>query len=120
MSSCPDGGGSSGKEGSAGQGGLQAGHGSAALGNAPTKAGAARLNSTVNAKINSDGEVSVRAVEGEVRGEAAGRAASAQRVEFVNIQEEALDEATLPSSRRLHVKRYFDLLRQQFESEDGE
>ena len=54
-------------------------------------------------------------VEGEIRGEAAEREASAERAEFVTIQEEALDEATLPSSRRAHVKRYFDLLRRQFE-----
>ena len=99
-------------------GGQQAGNGTAPLGNAPVKPNAAANNSTVNAKINADGDVSMRAVEGEVRGEAAGRAASAQRVEFLNVQEEALDEATLPSSRRTHVKRYFDLLRQQFEAQE--
>ena len=104
----------------AGQGGLQAGHGTAGMGNAATKPNAAQLNSTVNAKINSEGEVSMRAVEGQARGEAASRAATAERVEFVNVQEEALDEATLPSSRRAHVKRYFDLLREQFEAQDSE
>ncbi|MFT5410397.1 MAG: chemotaxis protein histidine kinase CheA [Verrucomicrobiales bacterium] len=106
--------------GMAAQGGLQAGAGTSGLGNAPTKPNAAKLNSTVNAKINADGDVSMRAVEGEVRGEAAGRTATAERVEFVNVQEEALDEATLPSSRRAHVKRYFDLLREQFEAQEGE
>jgi hypothetical protein len=105
--------------GMAALGGLQAGAGTTALGNDPSKAEAARLNSTVNAKINADGDVSMRAVEGEVRGEAAARAASAERVEFVKVQEEALDEATLPSSRRAHVKRYFDLLREQFEAQDS-
>ena len=74
----------------------------------------------MNAAINAEGEVSMRAVEGEVRGEAAGRSASAERVDFVNVQEEALDEAVLPSGRRAHVKRYFDLLREQFEAGEGE
>lgn len=97
-------------------GGLQAGSGTSDLGKAPTEAQAAALNSTVTTAINADGEVSMRAVEGEVRGEAAEREASAERAEFVTIQEEALDEATLPSSRRAHVKRYFDLLRRQFEA----
>ena len=103
----------------AGQGGLQAGTGSAAMGKNRTRPNKAAQKSTVNAQPNGDGEVTIRAVEGEVRGEAANRAASAANVEFLNVQEEALDEATLPSTRRAHVKRYFDLLRQQFEAQEA-
>ena len=78
------------------------------------------ISDIINANINATGEVSMRAVEGEVGSEAASRTASAERVEFVNVQEEALDEATLPSSRRAHVRRYFHLLRMQFESQPEE
>ena len=96
-------------------GGLHAGTGSAALGGGKTKPREAGKNSTVAAKMNEEGEVGMRAVEGQVRGEEATRAASSERIDFVNIQEEALDEATLPATRRAHVRRYFHLLRMQFE-----
>jgi len=102
------------------QGGLQAGHGSAQLGKGKTKPRDAKKNSTVVAKMNSEGEVTMRAVEGQDRGEMASRKASSERIDFVNIQEEALDEATLPSARRAHVRRYFHLLREQFEAADAE
>lgn len=71
--------------------------------------------SVVTAQSNSEGQSTVRAVEGGVRDEAAGRSATEVAVEFLSAQEEALDESALPPSRREQVRRYFTELRKRFE-----
>ena len=57
----------------------------------------------------------MRAVEGGAHAEAAELESKAVAVEFIKVQEEALNEADLPMSRRQHVRRYFHLLRERLE-----
>ncbi len=103
----------------AGQGGLQAGHGSAGLGHSKEAPLAANQNGLVGAQLNDEGEVGIRAIEGEARTEAAVRQRTQAAVDFIKVQEEALDEQNLPASRREHVRRYFNLLREKFEGESS-
>ena len=97
------------------QGGLQAGHGSAPMDKAATPAMEAKQSGLVAAQPGTDGESFVRAVEGGQRQEQATRQTAEQIVDFINVEEEALDEKTLPLSRREHVLRYFEALRERFE-----
>ena len=99
-------------------GGLQAGRGTAGLGNAGASdlTGATQLG-TVGAAINSDGESTFRAVEGGTRDELATRGRREFAIDFIKVQEEALDEQPLPLSRRNDVKRYFSTIRKRFEGE---
>lgn len=101
----------------AGVGGLEAGQGSAAMGGEETKPMESNQGGIVGAQINADGEVRIRAVEGQARTEAATLKRTQVAKEFLKVQEEALDEADLPASRRDHVQRYFNLLRERFEDE---
>jgi hypothetical protein len=72
-------------------------------------------SSMVTARPGSEGQSTVRAVEGGVRQENASRSATEEAVEFLAAQEEALDEAALPPARREQVRRYFTELRKRFE-----
>ena len=71
----------------------------------------------VAAQINADGESTMRAVEGGTRQELATRARKDVAVDFLKVEEAALDEQPLPASRRQHVKRYFNAIRKSFEGE---
>ncbi len=103
----------------AGQGGLQAGHGSAGMGNNKTDPFAATGGAVVAAQIGDTGEIAVRAIEGGPTQESASRIATEKMAEFVKVQEEALELENLPTSRREHVKQYFNLLRERFEDAEG-
>lgn len=96
-------------------GGLQAGNGTAAMGNTPTAQTKAGVQATVDAQRNADGASSVRAVEGQARSEAAGRKAEATTLESIAAEENALDDQALPPARREQVRRYFTELRKRFE-----
>jgi len=110
-------GGMPGMPGSGMQGGLQAGHGTAELAGAATEGSAAERQGMVNAVRNADGESYTRMIEGGAREETAGRSTREAAAEFLRVQEEALDDKDLPFSRREHVRRYFEQIRQQFEGE---
>ena len=96
-------------------GGDQAGTGTMGLGNQTTEGMKAGQDSKVVAQINEDGDSTVRAIEGQARSEQAQRQQQETVVEFIKVQEEALDESALPLSRRDHVLRYFTALREEFE-----
>jgi hypothetical protein len=100
-----------------GQGGDQAGTGSAELVDSKTDLFEAKNDSRVTAEIKEDGESTFRAVEGEISEEAATRRRRNLASEFLAVEEQALDERSLPLSRRQHVLRYFSAVREQFERE---
>jgi hypothetical protein len=62
----------------------------------------------------------VRAVEGGTRTESAAEGRREIAAQFLKVEEEALDEKSLPLSRREHVLRYFTTLRERFESSGAE
>ncbi len=99
--------------------GLQAGFGTAKMGTDATENMKSSRDSMVDAQINQDGDSTFRTVQGGVRRETAERAAQEQSVEFLAVEEEALDEQALPVSRRDQELKYFTALREQFE-ESGE
>ncbi|HSJ03231.1 MAG: hypothetical protein ACAI34_03250 [Verrucomicrobium sp.] len=96
-------------------GGLQAGNGTAQMGNAPTPTTKAGQQATVDAQRNTEGSSSVRAVEGQARNEAVGRNTQATTLEAIAAEENALDDQALPPARREQVRRYFTELRKRFE-----
>lgn len=98
--------------------GLQAGVGTAEMGQNPTEAMRATKDGVVEATINENGDSEVRRVEGGVRIEAARAEQREAAVSFIAVEEEALDGKAIPASRRDQVLRYFSALRKQFESED--
>lgn len=98
-------------------GGRDPGVGKADLNADPTaKQDSARSN-VVNAQQNNEGQSSVRAVEGGTRQESATRSATQTAVDSIQAEEEALDDAALPPSRREQVRRYFNELRRRFEKQ---
>jgi len=98
-----------------GQGGLQAGNGTAQMGSAPTPKTNAGQSGVVNAQRNAEGMSSVRSVEGQARPEQAARTVQATALESIAAEENALDDASLPTARREQVRRYFTELRKRFE-----
>ncbi len=98
-----------------GAGGLEAGEGSAAMEQNPTAATAATQSGLVGAQVSENGESAFRAVEGGERTEMTERERQDQIVDFIRVEEEAIDEQSLPLSRREHVLRYFTALRERFE-----
>ena len=100
-------------------GGQEAGNATAELGNAPSTAIKAGDQSTVTAQINEDGESTMRAVEGQARAEKAQVERRAAAVDFIQVEEDALDEKALPMSRRGHVLKYFTELRERFEPKES-
>lgn len=98
-------------------GGLQAGNGTAPMGNTPTQQNKAGSQATVNAQRNADGASSVRAVEGQAHPENASRSAQATTMQTITAEENALDDQSLPPARREQVRRYFTELRKRFEKQ---
>ncbi|MES2594732.1 MAG: hypothetical protein V4662_05335 [Verrucomicrobiota bacterium] len=96
-------------------GGKDPGVGTAELNADATAQQKAGNQSVVAAQQNNDGASSVRSVEGGARKENSSRSASQIATEAITAEEEALDEAALPPSRREQVRRYFTELRKRFE-----
>lgn len=96
-------------------GGKEPGVGKAELNADATAQQKAGNQSVVAAQQNNDGSSSVRAVEGGARKENASLSATQIATEAIAAEEEALDEAALPPSRREQVRRYFTELRKRFE-----
>ncbi len=103
-----------------GQGGNQVGTGTAALTDANSETLKATGDSEVVAQTGREGDSTVRAIEGQVRAEAATRTRQEMATEFIAVEEQALDEQALPLSRRRQVLKYFSGVRAQFEKGDGE
>ncbi len=99
-------------------GGQEAGSGTTNLGAEKTAAQKAARDSTVTAQINQDGESTMRAVQGKSQQESAQRQRQQAAVDFIKVEEEALDERALPVSRRDHVLKYFTTLRKRFEENE--
>ncbi len=98
-------------------GGQEVGNGTTGLGSNKTASQKAVRDSTVAAQINADGESSMRSVQGETQQEMAQRERQQAVVDFIKVEEQALDERALPLSRRDHVRKYFTALRKRFEEE---
>ncbi len=104
---------------SPGQGGLLPGQGSY---QAQGETAAARIETprqgTVVAQQNASGQSSVRAIEGGTREEDATRTRQQVATEFLKVEEAALDEKPIPLSRKTAVRRYFNSLREKFETSE--
>ncbi len=99
-------------------GGLQPGAGKAELNNTPTPEQDSSSESMVQAQQNSEGQSTVRSVEGDPRrAEQAARTATQSALDAIQAEEAALDEAALPPARREQVRRYFNELRKRFEKQ---
>lgn len=97
--------------------GQQPGMGKAELNNTPTQRQQSSNEDVVQAQQNSQGQSTVRSVEGGPRTEQSGMGATQTTLEAIQAEEEALDEAALPPARREQVRRYFNELRKRFEKE---
>lgn len=95
--------------------GLNAGQGKADLNNTPTERTKTDQQSVVRAQQGSEGQSTVRSVQGGARKEDAARGATQTALEAIQAEEAALDEAALPPARREQVRRYFNELRKRFE-----
>lgn len=103
-----------------GKGGDQAGSGSAAMTEEATSGALeATGDSQVVARAGNEGESTRTSVEGGARKEEANRSRQEVIADFIAVEEQALDDQTLPLARRQHVLRYFSAIRRQFEK-DGE
>ena len=100
-------------------GGQEAGNATVELGNDPSTAIKAGDQSTVTAQINEDGESTMRAVEGQARAEQAQVERREAAVDFLQVEEDALDEKALPMSRRGHVLKYFTEVRERLEEAEN-
>lgn len=98
-------------------GGREPGAGKADLKTGGTEKQDSTQTRVVTAQQNNEGQSSVRAVEGGTRQESASRTATETAVEFIQAEEEALDDAALPPGRREQVRRYFNELRRRFEKQ---
>lgn len=99
-----------------GQGGDQAGSGTAELVDEASEAIKASGDAEVVAQTNQSGDSVVRTIEGQARSEKSERSLQEVVTDFISVEEDALDEQSLPMSRKQHVLRYFSGIRQQFES----
>lgn len=97
----------------AGQGGLHAGRGTAALGGAATKPFDAAGTAAVSAAIGKEGPSHVRSTEPGTHREEARRLAQEVASHTIQAEEESLADEPLPLSRRQQVLRYFTALRRQ-------
>lgn len=95
--------------------GLPPGAGKAELNNTPTQKQETGTQGVVQAQQNSEGQSTVRSVEGGARAEKAARSATQTALEAIQAEEAALDESALPPARREQVRRYFNELRKRFE-----
>lgn len=100
-----------------GQGGDQAGTGTAAMEDSNSGVLKAASDAEVLTQAGQEGESTLRAVEGGARAEEASRSRQEVVAEFLQVEEQALDDQSLPLSRRQHVLRYFSAIREQFETE---
>ncbi len=98
-------------------GGQPPGVGKAELNNTPTQKQQSSNADVVQAQQNSQGQSSVRSVEGAPRTEQSTLGSTQTTLEAIQAEEEALDEAALPPARREQVRRYFNELRKRFERE---
>ncbi|MEQ1840683.1 MAG: hypothetical protein ABL994_09755, partial [Verrucomicrobiales bacterium] len=103
-----------------GQGGDQAGSGTAELVDDASEAIKATEDAKVVAQANQSGDSVLRSVEGQARSEKSDRSLQEVITDFIAVEEEALDEQSLPMSRKQHVLRYFSGIRQQFENSSTE
>jgi hypothetical protein len=111
----------SGASSQSGKGGDQAGTGTAAMTEeAAAEALKATGDSQVVVRAGTEGESTMKSIEGEVRAEKAARSRQEVIADFIAVEEQALDDQSLPLSRRQHVLRYFSAIRQQFEKADKE
>lgn len=101
-----------------GQGGDQAGTGTAAMTEAPSQTLKAMGDAKVVAQAGTEGESTTRAVDGKARSEAATRSRQEVMADFIAVEEQALDDQVLPLSRRQQVLRYFSGIRAQFEHKE--
>lgn len=108
-----------GKGTQSGQGGDQAGTGTAELVEEASETIKAAGDAEVVALAGEDGESTMRAVEGQAKPERATRSRQEVVADFLAVEEQALDEQSLPLSRRQHVLRYFSGIREQFEKADA-
>ena len=97
----------------AGNGGLTAGHGSAAYGNTKTNPLAATGTGVVNAAVSGEGPSQVRKIEQGMHREETRRNSTELAVEFIKTEEAALADEPLPLSRREQARRYLIALRRQ-------
>ena len=95
--------------------GLPPGAGKADLNNTPTEKRKTDNQNVVRAQQGSEGQSTVRSVEGGARKEQSTRTSTQTALEAIQAEEAALDEAALPPARREQVRRYFNELRKRFE-----
>ena len=95
--------------------GLTPGAGKADLNNTPTQKQDTSNQSALRGQQGTEGQSSVRSVEGAAHNEQAGRSATQTALDAIQAEEAALDEAALPPARREQVRRYFNELRKRFE-----
>ncbi len=107
---------SGGNASQSGRGGDQAGVGTAELSEEDSERLEAGADAKVVAQSLSTGDSTIRSIEGEARAEAAGRDRQEIISDFISVEEQALDEQSLPFSRKQHVLRYFSAIRDQFEA----
>ncbi|MBN2714009.1 MAG: hypothetical protein JXR97_16440 [Planctomycetes bacterium] len=108
-----------GKGNGAGQGGLQAGTGTAPYGTTKTNPYKTDKTGVVAGKTG-EGPAMVRTVEGGKHEEDSVRGSNTLTANFINAEEEALSDEQLPLSRREQVLKYFGALRKQVTDEQGE
>lgn len=96
-------------------GGKDPGVGKAELNASATERLESAGTTVVNAAPGGEGPSSSRTVAGAVRQENATQTSTKTAVEFLAVEEAALDEAELPAIRREQVRRYFNELRSRFD-----
>jgi hypothetical protein len=99
----------------AGTGGSRAGHGTAPLVEKRTRFLKAAGTLKVTATPGKEGSSTVRTIDPSGHRESVIRSEKELALEFINAEEEALDEEPLPLSRREQILRYFTALRRQLE-----
>jgi hypothetical protein len=95
--------------------GLPPGAGKADLNSAPTQKQNTSNQNVVQAQQGSEGQSTVRTIEGGARAEQSTRTSTQTALDAIQAEEAALDEAALPPARREQVRRYFNELRKRFE-----
>ena len=96
-------------------GGKEPGVGKAELNASATDKLQSAGTTVVNAAPSGEGPSTSRAVAGAIRQENATQSATRTAVEFLAVEEAALDEVELPAARREQIRRYFNELRGRFE-----
>ena len=89
------------------------------MNDAPSETLKATGDAKVVAQAGKEGESTTRAIEGQAKAEQATRSRQEVMVDFIAVEEQALDDQALPMSRRQQVLRYFSGIRAQFESNEA-